>query len=258
MQITTWNVNGLRAALNKGLLDWARLQPVDVLCLQEIKARPDQLEDSHLHQFGDTFSHLTWNPATRPGYSGVATLARTQPLGTQLGIGASQFDIEGRTIVSQYPGFWLFNIYFPNGRHDHARVPFKLDFYASLLELCDQLHAQGQAVVLCGDFNTAHREIDLRHPKANANTTGFLPEERLWIDHYLAHGFVDAYRYLYPQRVQYTWWTYRLDARARNVGWRLDYFLVSESLMPQVEDVIIHEEVLGSDHCPVTLVLETG
>lgn len=258
MQITTWNVNGLRAALNKGLLDWARLQPVDVLCLQEIKARPDQLEDSHLHQFGHTFSHLTWNPATRPGYSGVATLARTRPLETQLGIGASQFDIEGRTIVSQYPGFWLFNIYFPNGRHDHARVPFKLDFYASLLELCDQLHAQGQAVVLCGDFNTAHREIDLRHPKANANTTGFLPEERLWIDHYLAHGFVDAYRYLYPQRVQYTWWTYRLDARARNVGWRLDYFLVSESLMPQVEDVIIHEEVLGSDHCPVTLVLETG
>jgi exodeoxyribonuclease-3 len=255
VQITSWNVNGLRAALKKGLLDWAGDQPTDVLCLQEIKARPDQLEDSHLRHFEAIFPHLTWNPATRPGYSGVATLARTPPTETRLGIGVEQYDLEGRTIASRYPDFWLFNIYFPNGQHDHARVPFKLDFYARLLELCNHLHAQGQAVVLCGDFNTAHREIDLRHPKANANTTGFLPEERIWIDHYLAHGFVDAYRQLYPERVQYTWWTYRVDARARRVGWRLDYFLVSASLMDRVEDVIIQEEVLGSDHCPVTLLL---
>lgn len=257
MQITTWNVNGLRAALSKGLLDWAQTQSIDVLCLQEIKARPDQLAGSHLQQFEAVFPHLTWNPATRPGYSGVATLTRTPPLEARLGIGAPLYDLEGRTIVSQYPGFWLFNIYFPNGQHDHARVPFKLDFYARLLELCDELHAQGQAIILCGDFNTAHREIDLRHPRENANTSGFLPEERLWIDHYLAHGFVDAYRQLYPERVQYTWWTYRVNARARRVGWRLDYFLISESLMDRVEDVIIHEEVLGSDHCPVTLALNT-
>jgi exodeoxyribonuclease-3 len=257
MQITTWNVNGLRAALSKGLLDWAQTQPIDVLCLQEIKARPDQLSGSHLQQFEAVFPHLTWNPATRPGYSGVATLTRTPPIEARLGIGAPQYDLEGRTIVSQYPGFWLFNIYFPNGQHDHARVPFKLDFYARLLELCDELHAQGQAIILCGDFNTAHRDIDLRHPKANANTTGFLPEERVWIDYYLAHGFVDAYRQIYPERIQYTWWTYRMNARARSVGWRLDYFLVSENLMHQVEDVIIHEEVMGSDHCPVTLVLNT-
>ena len=256
MRITTWNVNGLRAVLNKGMLDWTQAHSPEVLCLQEIKARPEQLDVSHLHQLGEIFSHHIWNPAVRPGYSGVVTLARTLPAEIRLGIGDSQYDIEGRTIVSQYPGFTLFNLYFPNGKRDHTRVPFKLDFYARLLELCDDLHDQGQAVVLCGDFNTARREIDLRHPKENANTTGFLPEERIWIDRYLAHGLVDAYRLLYPERVQYTWWTYRVNARARRVGWRLDYFLVSESLMPQVEDVVIHEEVLGSDHCPVTLILK--
>jgi exodeoxyribonuclease-3 len=206
------------------------------------------------HQLGES-SHTTPGTNLRPGYSGVVTLARTPPVEIRLGIGDSQFDTEGRTIVSQYPGFTLFNIYFPNGKRDHTRVPFKLDFYARLLELCDVLHARGQAVVLCGDFNTAHFEIDLRHPKENAKTTGFLPEERIWIDRYLAHGLVDVYRLLYPERVQYTWWTYRVNARARRVGWRLDYFLISESLMPRVEDVVIHEEVMGSDHCPVTLVL---
>ena len=255
MKLTTWNVNGLRAALGKGLLAWVQGYTPDVLCLQEIKARPEQLDDSHLQQLEKAFAQITWNPAARPGYSGVATLARTPPLETRLGLGAPEFDAEGRLIASRHPGFLLFNIYFPNGQHDHARVPYKLDFYARLLEQCDALHAQGERIILCGDFNTAHREIDLRHPKENENTSGFLPEERAWIDHYLAHGFVDVYRMLYPERVQYTWWTYRVNARARNVGWRLDYFLVSQSLVSRVKDVIIHVEVPGSDHCPVTLVL---
>ena len=255
MKLTTWNVNGLRAALGKGMLAWVQAYAPDVLCLQEIKARPEQLEDSHLQQLEKAFAQIAWNPAARPGYSGVVTLARTPPLETRLGLGAPEFDAEGRLIASQYPGFLLFNIYFPNGRHDHTRVPYKLDFYSRLLAQCDALHAQGENIILCGDFNTAHREIDLRHPKENQNTSGFLPEERVWIDYFLAHGFVDIYRMLYPERVQYTWWTYRLNARARNVGWRLDYFLVSQSLVSRVMDVIIHAEVPGSDHCPVTLVL---
>ena len=255
MKLTTWNVNGLRAALGKGLLAWVQDYAPDVLCLQEIKARPEQLEDSHLQQLEKAFAQIAWNPAARPGYSGVATLARTPPLETRLGLGAPEFDAEGRLIASRYLDFLLFNIYFPNGQHDHARVPYKLDFYARLLALCDALHAQGEGIILCGDFNTAHREIDLRHPKENQNTSGFLPEERVWIDHFLAHGFVDIYRMLYPERVQYTWWTYRLNARARNVGWRLDYFLVSQSFVSRVKDVIINTEVPGSDHCPVTLVL---
>lgn len=255
MKLTTWNVNGLRAALGKGLLSWVQDYAPDVLCLQEIKAKPEQLADSHLQELENAFAQLTWNPATRPGYSGVATLARTPPLETRLGLGTPEFDSEGRLIASRYPGFLLYNLYFPHGQHDHARVPFKLDFYAHLLAQCDALHAQGENIILCGDFNTAHREIDLRHPKENQNTSGFLPEERIWIDHYLAHGFVDVYRLLYPERVEYTWWTYRLNARSRNVGWRLDYFLISQSLVDRVKDVIIHTEVPGSDHCPVTLIL---
>jgi exodeoxyribonuclease III len=258
MKITTWNVNGLRAALKKGLLDWVKDYQPDVLCMQEIKARPEQLEAEHLEALHDCFSDLTWNPATRPGYSGVATLARIPPLKAQSGIGSPMFDGEGRAILSQHPGFHVYNLYVPNGQHDHARVPYKLDFYQRLLEQCEELHAQGQNIILCGDFNTAHREIDLRNPKQNENSTGFLPEERAWIDKFLEHGFVDIYRQLYPERVQYTWWTYRMNARARNIGWRLDYFLISPGLVDRVEDAIIHDDVPGADHCPVSLLIDLG
>jgi exodeoxyribonuclease III len=256
MRITTWNVNGLRAVLNKGMLDSAGSLNADVLCLQEIKARPEQLDNDSLGRIGETYPHLTWNPAQRPGYSGVATWARNAPAQVDLGLGVDEFDSEGRLIASRYPDFWLFNIYFPNGQHDLGRVPFKLDFYARLLDLCDRLHAAGQNVILCGDFNTCHREIDLRHPKPNSTATGFLPEERAWIDKYLEHGFVDAFRKLYPDKVEYTWWTFLGKAREKNVGWRLDYFLVSEGLMDRVQDVVNHNEIFGSDHCPVTLILK--
>lgn len=256
MQIVTWNVNGIRAAMRKGGLDWIQSESPEVLCLQEVRAGPDQIENSHMERLKASFSHMTWNPAERGGYSGVATLARVEPLETSLGLNAPEYDSEGRVIISRYPDFMLFNIYFPNGGRDHSRVPFKLDFYAHLLAWCDRLHDLGERIILTGDFNTAHQEIDLRNPKTNQNTTGFLPEERVWIDHYLGHGFVDAFRDLYPEREQYTWWTYRSNARARNVGWRLDYYLVSEALMEMVEDVVIHDQVMGSDHCPVSLILK--
>jgi len=251
-------VNGLRAALGKGILSWVSDYQPEILCLQEVRSLPSQIEASHLNNLETTFSHINWNPASRPGYSGVATLGNIAPEETLLGLEKSEFDSEGRVICTRYPGFLLFNIYFPNGGRDLSRVPFKLDFYARLLELCDRFHAQGEHIILCGDFNTAHREIDLKNPKENETVTGFLPEERVWIDYYLAHGFVDVYRSLYPERVQYTWWTYRFNARSRGIGWRLDYFLVSEKLVNQIQDVIIHEEILGSDHCPVTLVLDDG
>jgi exodeoxyribonuclease-3 len=254
MEITTWNVNGLRAAMGKGIWEWVIKESPDVLCLQEIKARPEQLTDDH-HQKYKGYQ-VYWNPAVRPGYSGVATFTRQAPIDVQYGLGIPEFDHEGRVICSRYPGFLLYNIYFPNGQRGQDRVDFKLDFYSHLLDICDQLHFSGEQIVICGDFNTAHREIDLRNPKENEKTSGFLPEERVWIDHYLAHGFKDAYRILYPDRVQYTWWTYITNARSRNVGWRLDYFMVSEGLMPRVRDVIIHDPVLGSDHCPVSLILD--
>jgi exodeoxyribonuclease-3 len=256
MRITTWNINGLRAGLSKGMLEDTRRLESDILCLQEIKARPDQLGIEDVNQIEQLYPHLTWNPAQRPGYSGTASWARSQPEEVKLGLGYEEFDGEGRVVASRYPGFWLFNIYFPNGQRDLGRVPYKLDFYAKLLDLCDQLHSAGQKVILCGDFNTAHREIDLRHPRENSGATGFLPEERAWIDRYLEHGFIDVFRKLYPEKIEYTWWTYIGNARKNNTGWRLDYFLVSNPLFEKVEDVINHTNVLGSDHCPVTLVMK--
>jgi exodeoxyribonuclease-3 len=255
MRITTWNINGLRAILGKGLLDSIRTLKPDVLCLQEIKTRPEQLDPHASAEIKACFPHSSWNPAQRPGYSGTATWALHEPLTVRTDLGSDDFDGEGRVITSQYSDFWLYNIYFPNGQRDNGRVPYKLDFYDFLLKQCDQMQAQGEQIILCGDFNTAHREIDLRHPRENAHSTGFLPEERAWIDTYLSHGFVDVFRKLYPEKVEYTWWTYLANARKNNTGWRLDYFLVSESLFDRVEDVINHTSVLGSDHCPVTLIL---
>jgi len=253
MKITTWNINGLRAVLGKGAWKWFREYSPDVFCLQEIKSRPDQLNKDQQKLF-EGF-HTTWNPAQRPGYSGVATIDRQPSQEVLLGLGEGRFDDEGRVIRTRYPGFYLYNVYFPNGQRDHDRLTYKLDFYARLLEIVDDLHAKGEQVVICGDFNTAHHEIDLKNPKANENTSGFLLEERAWIDCYIEHGLVDVFRLLYPEKIQYTWWTYITNARARNVGWRLDYFMVSQSFVPRVQDVVIHDEVLGSDHCPVTMVL---
>jgi exodeoxyribonuclease-3 len=254
MKIITWNVNGLRAAMKKGSVAWMRAQNPDVICLQEIKSRPDQLTfDDHQQFLG---YQPYWNPAERPGYSGVATFTRESVLETTFGLGDALFDREGRVICTRHNDFLLFNIYFPNGQRDFGRLTFKLDFYARLLELCDRLHAAGEQIILCGDFNTAHEEIDLKNAKQNVNNSGFLPEERIWIDRYLESGFVDAYRHLYPQRIQYTWWTFIGKARERNTGWRLDYFLVSRSLLPRVRDIVISDDVTGSDHCPVTLLIE--
>lgn len=253
MRIITWNINGLRAALGKGALTWVWEQQPDILCLQEIKVRPEQLKEEH-GQFPGY--EVIWNPAEKAGYSGVATFLRSPSLEARLGMNAPLFDVEGRLVSTLHSDFRLFNVYFPNGQRGRERVQYKLDFYAHLLAVCDRLHANGENIVITGDFNTAHMPIDLKNPKQNALTSGFLPEERDWVQRFLDHGFVDAYRQLYPDRVQYTWWTYRFGARERRVGWRIDYFLVSEALLPQVKDVIIHEEVLGSDHCPVELVLE--
>jgi len=165
------------------------------------------------------------------------------------------FDSEGRVIRLKYPDFYLYNIYFPNGGEENRRVPFKLDFYARLLEICDEHHEHGENVIITGDFNTAHNEIDLARPKDNEKNTGFLPEERVWIDKFLEHGFIDVFRQLYPLRQAYTWWSYRMNARVKNIGWRLDYYLVSAPLMMRVRDVVILDEIMGSDHCPVTLEL---
>ena len=215
MKLVSWNVNGIRAAQKKGLFDWLAAASPDVLCLQETKIQPHQLTEKLRQPPG---YHAYWNSAERKGYSGVATWSRTEPTGIQVGFGTDEFDVEGRVLVTDYPGFKLFNIYFPNGGRDMERLDYKLRFCAAFLEHCSTLHAQGEKLILCGDFNTAHRPIDLARPKQNETTSGFMPEEREWIDRYLEHGFVDAFRALHPDEAdRYTWWMYMRNARERNI-----------------------------------------
>jgi exodeoxyribonuclease-3 len=249
MRMISWNVNGIRAVENKGFWDWFGEAQPDVLCLQETKAQPEQLSERLREPAGyDAY----WHSAERKGYSGVATFSR-EPVSVQYGFGVPEFDVEGRVLISDHDGFWLLNCYMPNGKQSQERLDYKLRFYAALLDYCDGQHAAGRQLVICGDVNTAHKEIDLAHPKENEKISGFLPEERDWIDTYLEHGFVDAFRAFHPEPDQYTWWSYISRARDRNVGWRIDYFLVSEGLMSRVQDCTIMADVMGSDHCPIAL-----
>lgn len=253
MKITTFNVNGLRACLRKGVNEWWDDYAPDFLCLQEIKVAPHQLTKSQ-QMFLDPWL-IHWNSAEKLGYSGVATFTSHTEIETWLGLGEEIFDREGRLLKHRIDDIYLYNVYFPSGQRGQGRVDYKLAFYERLLEDLMELINANEKVIVCGDFNTAHQEIDLYYPKQNVNTSGFLPEERAWVDKYLDNGLVDIYRYLYPDKEEYTWWTYRLNARERNIGWRLDYFLISENLIERVQDCRILNDVYGSDHCPVTLAL---
>jgi exodeoxyribonuclease-3 len=254
MRLYSWNVNGVRAAQKKGFLEWLHQERPDVLAIQETKCHPDQL-DPELRQPEDY--HAYWAFAERKGYSGVALFAKKKPKLVQIGLGIPEYDREGRTIVADYGDFTLIAAYFPNGSRDHSRVPFKMAYKSDFLAYCNDLLAAGKSVIFCGDVNTAHQEIDLARPKQNQNTTGFLPVERAWIDEVVAQGYVDTYRFLNPDQTgAYSWWSYIGRARDRNVGWRLDYFFVSPDLVPRIASAGIHADVLGSDHCPVSLTLK--
>ena len=257
MKIITWNVNGYRAAWKKGFANWLLAEQPDVLCVQEIKGRPDQFTEEQLNLPG---YDVVWNPAVRPGYSGVAMFLRNGLASPKIlfGIPDERFDHEGRVLSADFGEVVLYGIYFPNGQRGQERVTFKLDFYASLLQRVKEQHSAGKQAILTGDFNTAHQPIDLKNPKENEKTSGFLPEERAWVDTYLNNGLVDAYRVLYPDKEEYTWWSQITRARDRNIGWRIDYFLVSQPLMPKVKDVRILGDVMGSDHCPVSLEIDLG
>ncbi len=254
MNLISWNVNGIRAAEKKGFLEWLYEARPDVLCLQETKASPDQLSQELQTPRG---YHTYWGSAERKGYSGVALFTREEPRDVAIGLGIDEFDREGRTIIADYGEFVLITVYVPNGSRDHSRVPFKMRFKETLLEKCNEYRADGRAVVVCGDINTAHKEIDLARPKENQKSTGFLPEERAWIDRVIAEGYIDAFRERHPDRESaYSWWAYWGGARDRNVGWRLDYFFISPDLLDNVTEAEIHPDVLGSDHCPVSLSLQ--
>jgi exodeoxyribonuclease-3 len=252
VRILSWNVNGLRSVHNKGLfLEWLHEMSPDVLCLQETKAAEDQLPFD-LRMVEGYEAHFAW-PEHRRGYSGVALYTKEAPASVQRRLGVPELDMEGRMLVADYGAFVLLGVYFPNGRSKPERLDYKMRFYDAFLRYVDGLRAEGRHVVFCGDVNTAHHEIDLARPKENAKASGFLPEERAWIDQLLAHGYVDAFRAFHPEPEQYTFWDNITRARERNVGWRIDYFFVDEGMMPSVADSFIMADVTGSDHCPIGL-----
>lgn len=253
-KLISWNVNGIRAAEKKGFATWLAQTGAEVVCVQETKAQPEQLSKALLNPEG---YHAAWFSAEKKGYSGVGTYSRTAPARSTPGFNDARFDHEGRSLMSDFDKFVLFNIYFPNGGRGPEWVKHKLAFYKKFLEIAQKLMKAGRSVVVCGDFNTAHAEIDLARPKENVKTSGFMPDERAALDEYFAAGFVDTFRLLQPAAVKYTWWDQVSRARERNVGWRLDYFMVSPDLKDKIVSAEIHDEVMGSDHCPVSLVLKT-
>ena len=250
MKLVTWNVNGLRACLNKGFLDFFHSVDADVFCLQETKLQPHQIElDLPGYQ-------LYWNSAEKKGYSGTALFTRVAPLEVTYGMGLEEHDHEGRLITAEYDGFYLVCCYTPNAQNELARIDYRMkwedDFRDYLMEL-DKV----KPVILCGDLNVAHQEIDLKNPGPNRGSAGFSDQERGQMTRLLESGFTDSFRALYPDRTgAYTWWIYRFNARKNNAGWRIDYFIVSDRLAPRVSEQIIHNEVAGSDHCPVELILK--
>jgi exodeoxyribonuclease-3 len=248
IRIISWNVNGIRAVHRKGFRDWFINSKPDILCIQETKATYKQFPADIRNIDG---YDLYISEAERKGYSGVATYTALNPEKVQKGFGIPKFDSEGRTLITDYGDFVLFNIYFPNGKMSPERLQYKLDFYDSFLDYVDALKEEGRNIVVCGDLNTAHREIDLARPKENEKISGFLPIEREWIDRFLSHGYVDTFREFNQEPDNYTWWSYRTRARERNVGWRLDYFFVNKEFMKNVESSFILSDVMGSDHCPV-------
>ncbi len=250
MEILSWNVNGIRAIERKGFLEFMEKKNPDVICLQEIKAMEEQIPD----KIKDIDSyHLFVASAERKGYSGVCVYTKVKPLSVKKGFGYSKFDKEGRVLILEYEKFILMNIYYPNGKMSDERLKYKLDFYDYFLKFCKK---QKKPLVICGDVNTAHNEIDLARPKDNENNSGFLREERDWLDKFEEEGLIDTFRHFHPKTVKYSWWSFRTRARQRNVGWRLDYFYVTKNFLKKVKDAFILNEVMGSDHCPVGVKIE--
>ena len=251
-RLVSWNVNGIRAAEKKGFLDWLSASQADLVAVQETKAAPEQLSPALLNPPGYLSA---WNSAEKKGYSGTVTYTRQPVLKVINGLNEARFDTEGRVLIHEFEPFVFFNIYFPNGGRGAEWVSHKLAFYRRFLEVAQGYMQAGRPVVGTGDFNTAYAEIDLARPRENVAHSGFMPEERLGLGEFYQAGLVDSFRYLHPDSVKYTWWDQVTRARERNVGWRLDYFMVSTDLKESIAAADIHDEVPGSDHCPISLVL---
>ena len=247
MKLITWNVNGLRAFMNKGFADFMTAAGADIVCVQETKMQREQAS------FDFPGYHEYWNSAVKKGYSGTAVFSKTEPLSVTYGLGQEEHDQEGRVITAEYPDFYLVNVYTPNSQRGLTRLEYRMQWEDVFQDYCAGL-ARKKPVIVCGDLNVAAQPIDLKNPDSNHKNAGFTDEERAKFQQFLDHGFVDSFRSLYPDKEgAYTWWSYMFKARERNAGWRIDYFLVSQNGKDRIQDVIIHNEVMGSDHCPVEL-----
>jgi exodeoxyribonuclease III len=255
MKIISWNVNGIRAVWKKGFLDFLETEKPEILCLQETKISEDLIDKEMINPNG---YETIYNSAEKKGYSGTSTFYKTRPLASKTKFDIDIFNGEGRIVETEYENFILYNVYFPNGQKDENRLNYKLKFYDEFLKYTlDMRRLKQKGIIITGDFNTAHTEIDLKNPKENENYSGFLPIERAWIDKYIEAGFTDFFRKLHPgEKDHYTWWTYRFGARAKNVGWRIDYFMITDEIIPMISDCGILKDVEGSDHCPIYLSLK--
>ncbi|GHV81794.1 exodeoxyribonuclease III [Spirochaetia bacterium] len=257
MRLVSWNVNGIRAVEKRGFAQWVTNDSPDILCLQETKAEPGQLSEDLLRPRDANGApyHAYWASAKKKGYSGTAIYSKKEPVEVK-SMGVAAFDDEGRVLQADFKDFVLICAYFPNSQDAGARLGYKLDFCAAMLELCNSLVNKGRHLVLCGDYNIAHTPIDLARPKENEGNAGYLPEERAWMDSFTAAGYADTFRHFHPgEGGHYSWWSYRMNARERNVGWRIDYHCVDAAFLPKVKSSIIRPDVQGSDHCPVEILL---
>lgn len=252
LKIISWNVNGIRAIQKKGLDQYLAQEQPDIFCVQETKAHPEQLDAALTNPEG---YHVTYHSCSvKKGYSGVATFSKIQPQSVETCFGVEKFDNEGRVVQTDYGNFVLLNVYFPNGGMEH-RLPYKLEFYDAFFAYCDGLREQGRKLLICGDYNTAHKEIDLARPKQNITTSGFMPIEREKLDQIVSRGYVDTFREFNQEPEHYTWWSNQQQSRARNVGWRIDYHFVTKDLLPNVAASYHQPHVMGSDHCPIVIEL---
>lgn len=255
MKIISYNLNGIRAAMNKNLTAWLKEQNADVVCFQELKAQEDQIDKKQFEELG---YHLYWHPAQKKGYSGVAILSRTKPDNVVYGCGHANYDEEGRVLRADFGDMSVISLYLPSGTSGEERQGFKMEFCTFFLGYIQKLLNERPNLVINGDFNICHENIDIHNPKGNARNSGFLPEEREWLTQFLGIGFADSFRTKYPEKVLYSWWSQRFNARANNKGWRIDYNMVSNPLKSHIIDAGIHNDAMHSDHCPVSVEIDSS
>lgn len=253
MRIITYNVNGIRAAMNKDLVGWLKAATPDVLCLQETKATPDQVD---VKAFEDLGYHLYWYSAQKKGYSGVAIFSKLKPKHVEYGCGIEKYDFEGRIIRLDFEQCSVMSVYHPSGSSGDDRQAFKMQWLADFQLYINDLKAKIPNLILCGDYNICHKPIDIHNPKSNANTSGFLPEEREWMEQFIQSGFIDSFRYFNQEPHQYSWWSYRAGSRGKNLGWRIDYNLVANHMDKHLKRAVILPDAMHSDHCPVMVEME--